>query len=182
MYHRHYFRLLTENPFKKTIRDEATGSAENANLCLCSRTHSCGTLLAVLAHPWVLWGSRAKWDVISQCKYIKWVLQKESQTDLVLKWGFDFMKILRKYKSVETTWKKHFCRSSWHPSFLISHCLLRAESVFGRRRMLWLLPSSHYASELKEPNTERDLSIAITLHLIFCGSRIMYPCWIINLS
>lgn len=51
MYHRHYFRLLTENPFKKTIRDEATGSAENANLCLCSRTHSCGTLLAVLAHP-----------------------------------------------------------------------------------------------------------------------------------
>ncbi|KAM8761561.1 glycerol-3-phosphate acyltransferase 2, mitochondrial isoform 3-T5 [Acanthopagrus schlegelii] len=43
----------------------------------------------------------------------------------------------------------------------------RAESVFGQRRMSWLLPSSHYASELKELATERDLSIAITLHLIF---------------
>ncbi|XP_030273196.1 glycerol-3-phosphate acyltransferase 2, mitochondrial isoform X2 [Sparus aurata] len=49
----------------------------------------------------------------------------------------------------------------------------RAESVFGRRRMSWLLPSSHYASELKEPNTERDLSIAITLHLIFSVTSCM---------
>ncbi|KAI3372700.1 hypothetical protein L3Q82_023161 [Scortum barcoo] len=41
--------------------------------------------------------------------------------------------------------------------------------VFGRRRMLWFLPPSPYTSELKEPtHPERDLSIAITLHLIFC--------------
>uniref|UniRef100_A0A3B4WSN3 Glycerol-3-phosphate acyltransferase 2, mitochondrial n=1 Tax=Seriola lalandi dorsalis TaxID=1841481 RepID=A0A3B4WSN3_SERLL len=52
----------------------------------------------------------------------------------------------------------------------------RTESVFGRRRMSWLLPSSHYASEQEEPtHPERDLSIAIILHLIFCRSRIMYP-------
>ncbi|XP_042344720.1 glycerol-3-phosphate acyltransferase 2, mitochondrial [Plectropomus leopardus] len=44
----------------------------------------------------------------------------------------------------------------------------RMESVFGQRRMSWLLPASHYASELKEPtHPERSLSIAIILHLIF---------------
>ncbi|XP_036953051.1 glycerol-3-phosphate acyltransferase 2, mitochondrial isoform X4 [Acanthopagrus latus] len=49
----------------------------------------------------------------------------------------------------------------------------RAESVFGQRRVSWLLPSSHYASELKELATERDLSIAITLHLIFSVTSCM---------
>ncbi|XP_051279450.1 glycerol-3-phosphate acyltransferase 2, mitochondrial isoform X2 [Dicentrarchus labrax] len=50
----------------------------------------------------------------------------------------------------------------------------RTDSVFGRRRMSWLLPSSHYASELKEgPPPERDLSIAITLHLIFSATSCM---------
>ncbi|XP_074495436.1 glycerol-3-phosphate acyltransferase 2, mitochondrial isoform X1 [Sebastes fasciatus] len=47
----------------------------------------------------------------------------------------------------------------------------RADCVFGRRRMSWLLPSSHYASELIEPtHPERDLSIAIILHLIFSAA------------
>ncbi|XP_028434259.1 glycerol-3-phosphate acyltransferase 2, mitochondrial isoform X2 [Perca flavescens] len=47
----------------------------------------------------------------------------------------------------------------------------RTDSVFGGRRMSWLLPSSHYAAELKEPtHPERDLSIAIILHLIFSAA------------
>ncbi|XP_035022138.2 glycerol-3-phosphate acyltransferase 2, mitochondrial [Hippoglossus stenolepis] len=47
----------------------------------------------------------------------------------------------------------------------------RTDTVFGRRRMLWLLTSSHYASELEELTpTERDLSIAIILHLIFSAT------------
>ncbi|XP_039658566.1 glycerol-3-phosphate acyltransferase 2, mitochondrial isoform X2 [Perca fluviatilis] len=47
----------------------------------------------------------------------------------------------------------------------------RTDSVFGGRRMPWLLPSSHYAAELKEPtHPERDLSIAIILHLIFSAA------------
>ncbi|XP_074526509.1 glycerol-3-phosphate acyltransferase 2, mitochondrial [Halichoeres trimaculatus] len=42
----------------------------------------------------------------------------------------------------------------------------RTESKFGRRRMSWLLPS-----ELKEPvNPERNLSVAIILHLIFSAT------------
>ncbi|XP_019120061.2 glycerol-3-phosphate acyltransferase 2, mitochondrial [Larimichthys crocea] len=50
----------------------------------------------------------------------------------------------------------------------------RTNSVFGRRRMSWLLPSSHYASELKEPtHPERDLSIAIILHLIYSATSCM---------
>ncbi|XP_056233149.1 glycerol-3-phosphate acyltransferase 2, mitochondrial isoform X2 [Seriola aureovittata] len=50
----------------------------------------------------------------------------------------------------------------------------RTESVFGRRRMSWLLPSSHYASEQEEPtHPERDLSIAIILHLIFSATSCM---------
>ncbi|KAM7019023.1 glycerol-3-phosphate acyltransferase 2, mitochondrial [Tautogolabrus adspersus] len=45
----------------------------------------------------------------------------------------------------------------------------RTDSVFGRRRMLWLLPS-----ELKEStHSERDLSIAIVLHLIFSATSCM---------
>ncbi|XP_076005437.1 glycerol-3-phosphate acyltransferase 2, mitochondrial [Genypterus blacodes] len=41
------------------------------------------------------------------------------------------------------------------------------QSVFGRRMMSWLLPS-HYASELKgAAHPDRDLSIALILHLIF---------------
>ncbi|TKS78315.1 Glycerol-3-phosphate acyltransferase 2, mitochondrial [Collichthys lucidus] len=50
----------------------------------------------------------------------------------------------------------------------------RAGSVFGWRRMSWLLPSSHCASELKEPTPpERDLSIAIILHLIYSATSCM---------
>ncbi|XP_037536216.1 glycerol-3-phosphate acyltransferase 2, mitochondrial [Nematolebias whitei] len=43
----------------------------------------------------------------------------------------------------------------------------RSNSVFGKRRMLWLLPSL-FASELEEVNqSDRDLSIAVILHFIF---------------
>ncbi|XP_026178326.1 glycerol-3-phosphate acyltransferase 2, mitochondrial [Mastacembelus armatus] len=50
----------------------------------------------------------------------------------------------------------------------------RYNSVFGLRRMSWLLPSSYYTSELKEPaHPERDLSIAIILHLIFSVTSCM---------
>ncbi|XP_070690554.1 glycerol-3-phosphate acyltransferase 2, mitochondrial [Pempheris klunzingeri] len=50
----------------------------------------------------------------------------------------------------------------------------RIDSVFGQRQMLWLLPSSHDASELKQPTLpERDLSIAIILHLIFSATSCM---------
>ncbi|KAF3851277.1 hypothetical protein F7725_013049 [Dissostichus mawsoni] len=45
------------------------------------------------------------------------------------------------------------------------------DSVFGQRRMSWLLPSPHYASELKEPaDPERDLSTAVILHLLFSAA------------
>ncbi|KAK5870970.1 hypothetical protein PBY51_003874 [Eleginops maclovinus] len=47
----------------------------------------------------------------------------------------------------------------------------RTDSVVGRRRMSWLLPSPHYASELKEPaDPERDLSTAVILHLLFSAA------------
>ncbi|KAL3062704.1 hypothetical protein OYC64_002493 [Pagothenia borchgrevinki] len=47
----------------------------------------------------------------------------------------------------------------------------RPDCVFGRRRMSWLLPSPHYASELKEPaDPERDLSTAVILHLLFSAA------------
>uniref|UniRef100_A0A3Q1H1N9 Glycerol-3-phosphate acyltransferase 2, mitochondrial n=1 Tax=Acanthochromis polyacanthus TaxID=80966 RepID=A0A3Q1H1N9_9TELE len=47
----------------------------------------------------------------------------------------------------------------------------RTESVFGKRRMSWLLPSSHYASELEEPgHPDRNLSVAIIHHLIFSAT------------
>ncbi|XP_070821079.1 glycerol-3-phosphate acyltransferase 2, mitochondrial [Chaetodon trifascialis] len=50
----------------------------------------------------------------------------------------------------------------------------RTDAVFGQRRMSWLLPSSHYASELREAaHPERDLSIAIVLHLIFSATSCM---------
>nr|XP_046243855.1 glycerol-3-phosphate acyltransferase 2, mitochondrial isoform X2 [Scatophagus argus] len=49
----------------------------------------------------------------------------------------------------------------------------RADSVFGQRRMSWLLPS-HYTSELKEPiHPERDLNVTIILHLIFSATSCM---------
>uniref|UniRef100_A0A3Q4HIJ9 Glycerol-3-phosphate acyltransferase 2, mitochondrial n=1 Tax=Neolamprologus brichardi TaxID=32507 RepID=A0A3Q4HIJ9_NEOBR len=52
----------------------------------------------------------------------------------------------------------------------------RAGSAFGQRRMSWLLPSSYYASELEEPSrSERNLSIAIILHLIFYFSSSFSP-------
>ncbi|XP_034547678.1 glycerol-3-phosphate acyltransferase 2, mitochondrial isoform X2 [Notolabrus celidotus] len=45
----------------------------------------------------------------------------------------------------------------------------RTDSKFGRRRMLWLL-----LSELREPvNPERDLSVAIIIHLIFSTTSCM---------
>ncbi|KAK2837829.1 hypothetical protein Q5P01_015041 [Channa striata] len=46
----------------------------------------------------------------------------------------------------------------------------RTNSVFGQRRMSWLLPSSRYGSELIQ---ERDLSVAIILHLIFSATSCM---------
>ncbi|CAI5649819.1 unnamed protein product [Oreochromis niloticus] len=50
----------------------------------------------------------------------------------------------------------------------------RAGRAFGQRRMSWLLPSSYYASELEEPSrSERNLSIAIILHLIFSATSCM---------
>ncbi|XP_030593799.1 glycerol-3-phosphate acyltransferase 2, mitochondrial [Archocentrus centrarchus] len=49
-----------------------------------------------------------------------------------------------------------------------------AGSAFGQRSMSWLLPPSHYASELNEPSqSERNLSIAIILHLIFSATSCM---------
>uniref|UniRef100_A0A3Q3WPL6 Uncharacterized protein n=1 Tax=Mola mola TaxID=94237 RepID=A0A3Q3WPL6_MOLML len=53
----------------------------------------------------------------------------------------------------------------------------RTDSVFGRRRMSWLLPCLHYASELIEPtHPQRDRSIAIILHLIFSTSNASLLC------
>uniref|UniRef100_A0A3Q0R6A2 Glycerol-3-phosphate acyltransferase 2, mitochondrial n=1 Tax=Amphilophus citrinellus TaxID=61819 RepID=A0A3Q0R6A2_AMPCI len=53
---------------------------------------------------------------------------------------------------------------------ILNNC---AGSAFGQRRMSWLLPS-HYASELNEPSqSERNLSIAIILHLIFSATSCM---------
>ncbi|XP_026198340.1 glycerol-3-phosphate acyltransferase 2, mitochondrial isoform X2 [Anabas testudineus] len=46
----------------------------------------------------------------------------------------------------------------------------RTDSVFGQRKMSWLLPPSHYAPELIQ---DRDLSIAIILHLIFSTTSCM---------
>uniref|UniRef100_A0A8C4IJZ4 Glycerol-3-phosphate acyltransferase 2, mitochondrial n=1 Tax=Dicentrarchus labrax TaxID=13489 RepID=A0A8C4IJZ4_DICLA len=67
------------------------------------------------------------------------------------------------------------CRvDEWLPLQDLLLPVILNNSVFGRRRMSWLLPSSHYASELKEgPPPERDLSIAITLHLIFSATSCM---------
>ncbi|KAF7665092.1 hypothetical protein LDENG_00155870 [Lucifuga dentata] len=49
----------------------------------------------------------------------------------------------------------------------------RTESIYGRRVVSWLLPS-HYASELKESaHAERDLIIALILHLIFSAISCM---------
>uniref|UniRef100_A0A667WMW9 Glycerol-3-phosphate acyltransferase 2, mitochondrial n=1 Tax=Myripristis murdjan TaxID=586833 RepID=A0A667WMW9_9TELE len=46
----------------------------------------------------------------------------------------------------------------------------RADTVFGQRMMTWLLPS-HYVPELIHPDqTERDLSIALILHLIYSAA------------
>ncbi|XP_023120235.2 glycerol-3-phosphate acyltransferase 2, mitochondrial [Amphiprion ocellaris] len=50
----------------------------------------------------------------------------------------------------------------------------RTENMFGKRRMSWLLPSSHYASELEEPgHPDRNLSMAIIHHLIFSATSCM---------
>ncbi|KAM6930899.1 LOW QUALITY PROTEIN: glycerol-3-phosphate acyltransferase 2, mitochondrial [Xenentodon cancila] len=46
----------------------------------------------------------------------------------------------------------------------------RAQSVYGKRQMLWLLPS-HYVSELSL--SEREPSVAIILHLIFSATSCM---------
>ncbi|MED6284995.1 hypothetical protein CHARACLAT_024571 [Characodon lateralis] len=47
----------------------------------------------------------------------------------------------------------------------------RADSVFGRRRMSWLLPTFPSATELEEKShSDRDLSVAIILHLIFSAA------------
>ncbi|XP_041855719.1 glycerol-3-phosphate acyltransferase 2, mitochondrial isoform X2 [Melanotaenia boesemani] len=50
----------------------------------------------------------------------------------------------------------------------------RDKCVFGKRRTSWLLPSSHYPSALEEQGCpDRDLSIAIILHLIFSATSCM---------
>ncbi|XP_035496829.1 glycerol-3-phosphate acyltransferase 2, mitochondrial isoform X4 [Scophthalmus maximus] len=63
------------------------------------------------------------------------------------------------------------CRvDEWLPlqDLLLPVILNNRPSVFRQRRMSWLLPSPHYASELEAPtHPERDLGIAIILHLIF---------------
>uniref|UniRef100_A0A3B3V466 Glycerol-3-phosphate acyltransferase 2, mitochondrial n=1 Tax=Poecilia latipinna TaxID=48699 RepID=A0A3B3V466_9TELE len=47
----------------------------------------------------------------------------------------------------------------------------RSDSVFGKRRMSWLLPTLHSAPELEEKShSDRDLSVAIVLHLIFSAA------------
>ncbi|XP_069563869.1 glycerol-3-phosphate acyltransferase 2, mitochondrial [Brachyistius frenatus] len=47
----------------------------------------------------------------------------------------------------------------------------RTSSVFGQRRMSWLLPLSHYAREPEQPShPDRNLSTAIILHLIFSAT------------
>ncbi|XP_008416420.1 glycerol-3-phosphate acyltransferase 2, mitochondrial isoform X1 [Poecilia reticulata] len=47
----------------------------------------------------------------------------------------------------------------------------RADSVFGKRRMSWLLPTLHSTPELEEKShSDRDLSVAIVLHLIFSAA------------
>lgn len=71
-------------------------------------------------------------------------------------------------------WKSKFMLVffSFHSPFFF---LSSAGSAFGQRRVSWLLPSSYYASELEEPSrSERNLSIAIILHLIFCKYRIIF--------
>lgn len=71
-------------------------------------------------------------------------------------------------------WKSKFMLVffSFHSPFFF---LWSAGSAFGQRRVSWLLPSSYYASELEEPSrSERNLSIAIILHLIFCKYRIIF--------
>ncbi|XP_028270585.1 glycerol-3-phosphate acyltransferase 2, mitochondrial [Parambassis ranga] len=50
----------------------------------------------------------------------------------------------------------------------------RAKTVFGQRKMSWLLPSSHHMAKPEEPNNpERNLNIAIILHLIFSANSCM---------
>ncbi|XP_028313093.1 glycerol-3-phosphate acyltransferase 2, mitochondrial isoform X2 [Gouania willdenowi] len=50
----------------------------------------------------------------------------------------------------------------------------RVNSHFGQRRMPWLLSPSHYAFDHEEPNqSERNLDIAIILHLIFSAHSCM---------
>lgn len=64
-------------------------------------------------------------------------------------------------------WKCLNCNSFF---FLLFHFVLfRAGSVFGKRRMLWLLPSLKASEEMSQ--SDQDLSIAVILHLIFCKSR-----------
>uniref|UniRef100_A0A3Q3MHZ8 Glycerol-3-phosphate acyltransferase 2, mitochondrial n=1 Tax=Mastacembelus armatus TaxID=205130 RepID=A0A3Q3MHZ8_9TELE len=67
------------------------------------------------------------------------------------------------------------CRvDEWLPLQDLLLPVILNNSVFGLRRMSWLLPSSYYTSELKEPaHPERDLSIAIILHLIFSVTSCM---------
>ncbi|XP_035496824.1 glycerol-3-phosphate acyltransferase 2, mitochondrial isoform X2 [Scophthalmus maximus] len=66
------------------------------------------------------------------------------------------------------------CRvDEWLPlqDLLLPVILNNRPSVFRQRRMSWLLPSPHYASELEAPtHPERDLGIAIILHLIFSAT------------
>ncbi|KAM4745730.1 glycerol-3-phosphate acyltransferase 2, mitochondrial [Anableps anableps] len=50
----------------------------------------------------------------------------------------------------------------------------RADIVFGKRQMSWLLPTLHSAAELEErSHSDRDFGVAIVLHLIFSAASCM---------
>ncbi|KAM9392840.1 glycerol-3-phosphate acyltransferase 2, mitochondrial [Pholidichthys leucotaenia] len=49
----------------------------------------------------------------------------------------------------------------------------RTTCLFGQRRMSWLLPSRYASQPKKSDNSEKNLTIAIILHLIFSASSCM---------
>uniref|UniRef100_A0A3Q2DSK4 Glycerol-3-phosphate acyltransferase 2, mitochondrial n=1 Tax=Cyprinodon variegatus TaxID=28743 RepID=A0A3Q2DSK4_CYPVA len=73
--------------------------------------------------------------------------------------------------SLKEMYKSGRCRvDGWLPlQDLLLPVILnnRACSVFGKRRMSWFLPTLHPAPELEDGRSERDLSAAIILHLVF---------------
>ncbi|XP_038133128.1 glycerol-3-phosphate acyltransferase 2, mitochondrial [Cyprinodon tularosa] len=76
--------------------------------------------------------------------------------------------------SLKEMYKSGRCRvDGWIPlQDLLLPVILnnRACSVFGKRRMSWFLPTLHPAPELEDSHSERDLSAAIILHLVFSAA------------